>query len=93
MWTEFGGNSAQPMGQVPPAIHGRWCEDHLDGSPQGRTAAFTTPYLTGGPGGEKDWKGEMTFPLDLSKKMVKKVYDLNVPLILHCTVMRRSMLS
>lgn len=56
----------------------------LDGSPQGRTAFFTTPYLTGGPGGEKDWKGEPTFPQDLANKMVKKVYDMNVPLILHC---------
>lgn len=56
----------------------------LDGSPQGRTAAFTTPYLTGGPAGEKDWKGEPTFPQDLANKMVKKVYDMNVPLILHC---------
>lgn len=56
----------------------------LDGSPQGRTAFFTTPYLTGGPGGEKDWKGEPTFPQDLAKKMVKKVYEMNVPLLVHC---------
>ncbi len=56
----------------------------MDGSPQGRTAAFTTPYLTGGPGGEKDWKGELTFPQDLANQMVKKVYDMNVPLNLHC---------
>lgn len=49
-----------------------------------RTAFFTTPYLTGGPGGEKDWKGEPTFPQDLANQMVKKVYDLKVPLILHC---------
>ncbi|TAF59160.1 MAG: amidohydrolase, partial [Flavobacterium sp.] len=34
----------------------------IDGSPQGRTAYFSTPYLTGGPGGEKNWKGELTFP-------------------------------
>jgi len=56
----------------------------LDGSPQGRTAAFTTPYLTGGPGGEEDWKGELLFPQDLANKMVKKVYEMDVPLILHC---------
>ena len=36
----------------------------IDGSPQGRTAYFTTPYLTGGPAGEKDWRGEPTFPED-----------------------------
>jgi predicted amidohydrolase YtcJ len=55
----------------------------LDGSPQGRTAAFTTPYITGGPGGEEDWKGELTFPQDLANNMVKEVYEMNVPLILH----------
>lgn len=56
----------------------------LDGSPQGRTAFFTTPYLTGGPDGEKDWKGEPTFPPKIANAMVKKVYEMNVPLILHC---------
>lgn len=56
----------------------------IDGSPQGRTAYFSTPYLTGGPGGEKDWKGELTFPKEMVNQMVKKVYDLNVPLNLHC---------
>ena len=55
----------------------------LDGSPQGRTAYFTTPYLTGGPGGEKDWTGEPTFPTDMVNLGVKKAYDLNVPLIVH----------
>ena len=34
----------------------------IDGSPQGRTAAFTKPYLLGGPSGEKNWTGELTFP-------------------------------
>jgi predicted amidohydrolase YtcJ len=56
----------------------------LDGSPQGRTALFSTPYLTGGPGGEKDWRGEPTFPPEFANKMFKKVYDMNVPLIVHC---------
>jgi predicted amidohydrolase YtcJ/heat shock protein HslJ len=56
----------------------------LDGSPQGRTALFTKPYLTGGPGGEKDWKGEPTFPEDLALKALKKVYELGVPLTAHC---------
>ena len=56
----------------------------LDGSPQGRTAFFTKPYLTGGPGGEKNWFGEPTFPADLANQGVKKVYDMNVPLLVHC---------
>jgi len=56
----------------------------VDGSPQGRTAFFTTPYLTGGPAGEKNWNGEPIFAQLLVNRMVKKVYDLDVPLILHC---------
>jgi predicted amidohydrolase YtcJ len=55
----------------------------LDGSPQGKTAFFTTPYLTGGPGGEENWKGEPTFPEDEVKVFVKKVYDLDLPLLMH----------
>ncbi len=55
----------------------------IDGSPQGKTAFFTTPYLTGGPGGEKSWRGELTFPQDTVNQMVKRVYDMDVPLNLH----------
>jgi hypothetical protein len=55
----------------------------IDGSPQGRTAYFTTPYLTGGPGGEKDWRGELTFPQETINQMVKRVYEMGVPLNLH----------
>ncbi|RLS33828.1 MAG: amidohydrolase [Planctomycetota bacterium] len=54
-----------------------------DGSPQGRTAFFTTSYLLGGPGGEPFWTGELTFPQDTLNAMVKKVYDLGVPLNIH----------
>lgn len=56
----------------------------LDGSPQGRTAFFSTPYLTGGPGGETDWRGEPTFPQDLADRMFRQVYELEVPLLVHC---------
>ena len=55
----------------------------IDGSPQGRTARFSAPYLTGGPAGEKDWLGELTFPQNTVNQMVKKVYDLGIPLNLH----------
>ncbi len=54
-----------------------------DGSPQGKTAYFTTPYLTGGPGGEKNWRGEPTMPQEMLNTLVKQVYDMNVPLIVH----------
>jgi predicted amidohydrolase YtcJ len=54
-----------------------------DGSPQGKTAYFTTPYLTGGPGGEKNWRGEPSMPQADLDKLVKQVYDWNVPLLVH----------
>ena len=55
----------------------------IDGSSQGRIARFTTPYMNGGPAGEKDWLGELNFPQDTVNHIVKKVYDLGVPLNLH----------
>jgi predicted amidohydrolase YtcJ len=55
----------------------------IDGSPQGRTAYFTTPYLTGGPGGEKNWRGELAAPQEVVSKALKTVYDLNVPVTFH----------
>jgi predicted amidohydrolase YtcJ len=55
----------------------------LDGSPQGRTAWFTTPYLTGGPNGEKNWSGAPGFPEDYVKAFFKKVYDLGLPMNAH----------
>jgi predicted amidohydrolase YtcJ len=55
----------------------------IDGSPQGRTAAFTTPYLTGGPGGEKNWKGDLAAPQQVINQALKKVYGLGVPVLFH----------
>jgi len=55
----------------------------IDGSPQGRTAAFTTPYLTGGPAGETNWKGELFAPQEVINAGLKKVYGLNVPVTFH----------
>ena len=44
----------------------------IDGSPQGRTAAFTTPYLTGGPAGQKDWKGDLFAPQEEINQLLKR---------------------
>jgi predicted amidohydrolase YtcJ len=55
-----------------------------DGSPQGKTAFFTTPYLTGGPNGETNWKGEPSFPKAELQEMVRFVYDQKLQLFIHC---------
>lgn len=55
----------------------------IDGSPQGRTALFTTPYLTGGPSGEENWLGESTFPQETVNQMLKSVYDKGLQSTFH----------
>lgn len=55
----------------------------LDGSPQGKTAYFTTPYLTGGPTGQADWRGEPSFPPDICAAMFKRCYDLKLQAFVH----------
>ena len=75
----------------PPASWGRYsnhfklggCKITLDGSPQGKTAFFTTPYLTGGPNGEKDWKGEPGFSQDIANQVAKRCYDNGLQLNMH----------
>ena len=54
-----------------------------DGSPQGRTAYFTTPYLTGGPSGQEDWRGEPTMSQAELNALMRRVYGMNVPLNVH----------
>jgi predicted amidohydrolase YtcJ len=59
------------------------CKITLDGSPQGKTAFFTTPYLTGGPTGQKNWRGEPTFPQDYVNASVKECYDNGLQMLMH----------
>jgi predicted amidohydrolase YtcJ len=55
----------------------------VDGSPQGRTAFFTTPYLTGGPGGEKNWFGEPSFNQNIANQLLKRIYDAGLQSTFH----------
>lgn len=61
-----------------------------DGSPQGRTAYFTTPYLAEGPEGQQNWRGEEPFPQETMNSWFKHVYDLGLQLLITPTAMRRS---
>lgn len=55
----------------------------LDGSPQGRTAYFSTPYRSDGPDGQQNWCGELGFSQDVVNGWFKQVYDLGLPLDVH----------
>ncbi|BBX66951.1 amidohydrolase [Mycolicibacterium psychrotolerans] len=75
----------------PPETFGRYVDRvklggvkvTLDGSPQGRTAYFTTPYLLEGPDGQRNWCGELPFTQDTVNGWFKQVYDLGLPLDIH----------
>lgn len=55
-----------------------------DGSPQGKTAYFTQPYLTGGPSGEKNWCGTPTVTQEHMDAVVKKAYEHDAQVLVHC---------
>lgn len=57
---------------------------HIDGSPQGKTAFWSEPLLTPGPGGEENWRGQPLFPPELVNKAVKEVYAKGVQVFCHC---------
>jgi predicted amidohydrolase YtcJ len=75
----------------PPETFGKYdnhlklggCKITADGSPQGKTAWFTTPYLTGGPAGEKNWKGEPGLPPDAMKATMKTCYEKGLQVLMH----------
>ena len=54
-----------------------------DGSPQGKTAFFTKPYLTGGPGGEADWRGEPIAPPEKIDQLLEAVYGAGMRAFVH----------
>lgn len=75
----------------PPSTFGHYknglklggCKVTIDGSPQGKTAWFTSDYLTGGPAGEESWKGEPGIPVKMIRAMVKTCYDNDLQVLLH----------
>ena len=55
----------------------------LDGSPQGKTAYMSSPYLTGGPNGEKNWYGNTSIPRDELAKMARTMIDNHIQINFH----------
>ncbi len=56
----------------------------LDGSPQGKTAFWTKPLLTKGPGGEDHWRGQPLFPPEVVNQALKETYDKGIQVWCHC---------
>jgi len=55
----------------------------IDGSPQGKTAWWTEPLLTPGPGGEQNWSGQPIMPTDIYKKAFNILHDRGVRVFSH----------
>lgn len=55
----------------------------MDGSPQGKTAYFTTPYLTGGLNGEEDWTGKPYISKPAAKQMMAIGFEAGAQLFAH----------
>ena len=55
-----------------------------DGSPQGKTAFWSEPLLTAGPGGEANWCGEPNITPEDLKTLVKLAYDNDIQIMVHC---------
>lgn len=76
-------NPVSTFGEYDKHLKLGGCKITSDGSPQGKTAWFTTSYLTGGPSGEKDWKGEPGLPVDVMLAGIKKCYDNGLQVLFH----------
>jgi predicted amidohydrolase YtcJ len=55
----------------------------IDGSPQGKTAFWTEPLLTGGPGGESDWRGAPLSPPESIIAEIGAVYRQDLQVFAH----------
>ena len=55
-----------------------------DGSPQGKTAYWTKPLLTPGPGGETDWRGEPNVTRAELDAIVRLAYANDIQVLVHC---------
>jgi hypothetical protein len=55
----------------------------LDGSPQGKTALWTEPLLTTGPGGEENWRGQPLLPPEIVFKALEEVYGKGIQIFCH----------
>lgn len=77
------GNPEYPVGRYRGGFKVAGMKVVYDGSPQGRTAYMTQPYLTGGPGGEPGWTGQPNFPYELLAAKLKQAAEAGVQAFVH----------
>ncbi|MCP4780439.1 MAG: amidohydrolase [Hyphomicrobium sp.] len=81
--SEWMGNPAYKFGEYTNGLKLQGIKFTQDGSPQGKTAYVSTPYLTGGPAGQENWRGETTQPKEDFVKQVKDAFDAGLQVFIH----------
>lgn len=76
-------NPKYPLGKYQDGVKLQGIKITQDGSPQGKTAFMSTPYLTGGPNDEPNWRGQPTQPDADFAKLVKTAADNKLQIFIH----------
>ncbi|MFO1394101.1 MAG: amidohydrolase [Steroidobacteraceae bacterium] len=77
------GNPEFPIGTWNGRLKLQGIKITQDGSPQGKTAYFLEPLLTGGPQGQKDWHGNSTMPYEDFAKLFDKAHKAGLQIFVH----------
>jgi predicted amidohydrolase YtcJ len=77
------GNAKYKFGEYHKGLKLQGVKFTQDGSPQGKTAFVSTPYLTGGPSGQPNWRGETTQPREDFLRQVKAAFDAGLQVFVH----------
>jgi len=80
---ELPDTAAQSFGRYRNGLKLAGIKMVLDGSPQGKTAFWTEPLLTGGPEGEADYVGAPVVPPELVTAAVAEFVDKGIQIFAH----------
>jgi predicted amidohydrolase YtcJ len=79
----WGGNPGYPIGQWQGRLKLQGIKITQDGSPQGRTAYMSVPYLHGGPNSQQDWRAQGIQPFPAFLATAKAASGLGLQLFIH----------
>ena len=72
-----------PFGQWNSRLKLEGIKITQDGSVQGKTASYLEPLLTGGPQGQKNWRGSTTLPYADFAKLIENAHRSGLQIFVH----------
>lgn len=72
-----------PFGQWNNRLKLQGIKITQDGSVQGKTASYLEPLLTGGPQGQKNWRGNSTLPYDDFARLFDAAHKTGLQIFVH----------